>query len=452
MDERRRRRLAQEADQETQPERRGPVRARPTGQGGSREVEERRPPASPAESVVRPQLWAHVVISTLTLCAGAGVLLGGDWIDRFRPEFADVFGLQAGRLVRLFPAVCLFVAAQLAYINLWYRVRSRKDFSGRYRVWYFVVPAWLLFCVCTATDAHHMAARLANARWPLPFQNAELLWWMTPTGVALVTFARLLSHEMRRTTGGMLFLWTATITALVNAAVLLGRPMLSEGHALMLVEQGAALLWPASLMLSMLYFARYVIHVSSEPTELLDEEEADSEETEPRPGFFSRWRESRREAKARRAELKAKRAAEKAQRAAEKPAARTEAREKKEAEKKEAAARAAEKKAAAAKSAAAKKPVAAKSEAAASKQAASEASTNRPQKAEPQPAKSSSPAERDGGEDSAKRAPAAKVTRTDRAEPAHDDFDADEDDSMQRLSKKERRRLRKLRRQQANAH
>lgn len=431
VDERRRRRLAQEADLEPQPERRGPVRAR--AESGSRKVEERRPPASPAESIVRPQLWAHVLITMLTMMAGAGLLLGGDWIDRHRPDLAQSFGLQAGRLVWLFHVGCLLLASQLAYINLWYRVRSRKDFSGRYRVWYFVVPAWLVFCACVATDGHHLLARAANARWPLPLQNAELLWWMTPTGVVLVTFARLLSHEMRRTRGGMLFLWTATIAALVNAAVLLGRPMLGESHSVLMIEQGLALLWPASLMLSMMYFARYVIHVSSEPSEACAEAETFDEESERRPGFFSRWRESRRKAQARRTEKRAKRAEEKARLASEKAAARAEA--------KKQAAEAAEKKKSTAKQQAgsAKKPVSA---APASKP---------PAKVDDEESGSSSRAKPARGERSAKPTRPAKVTRRDPPETPSRAGDIDEDESMQGLSKKERRRLRKLRRQRANA-
>ena len=268
MDERRRRRLAQEVDQETPAERRNPPRA-PSAH--STPPKEPRPPfipASPVESVIRPQLWVSVLFTLLALTAWAGILALGDWIDGTHAALSAAFGLQDGLLVRSLRAGCLFFAAQVSYVILWHRIRSRKDFSGRYKVWAWVVPTWLVFAFAAATDAHWLAGRAVEARWPLNVRDTAALCWFVPAAAVLLALTRLLGLEMRKCRVSVWCLRLAMLSAAVAGAVVLGGHLFSDARTMVLVGSVSSTLWPVGLLISFWYYARHVIHVTNEPAEL----------------------------------------------------------------------------------------------------------------------------------------------------------------------------------------
>lgn len=259
LDDRRRRRLAQNAEAV---ERRPPARPVVAPTATTAEFA-----ASPIESVVRPQVWVNLVQVLLALGLCSGALWLGEWTSTNYPAAAGSFGPQ-GLLLRALPAMCFLFGAQLAAAIHWYRARSRKDFNGRYRVWHFVVPSLLAFGFCAATDAHLVFAHWAQARWNLAGEHAETLLWMVPAGTVLLAMIRLLQTEMRGTGGAAPSLWLATLAAVVNAAVLLKAPAPIGAEQLQLIGRSAAVFWPLGLLLALQVYARRVIYVTNEPCAL----------------------------------------------------------------------------------------------------------------------------------------------------------------------------------------
>ena len=289
VDERRRRRLAQEAEQETLAERRAP--ARPSA-APKRPAAPPRLPESPIESFIRPQFWLNALLVVFGLSVCGGLIWLGDWIDRLHPHLSAAFGLKDGLLHRFLRALSFLAGAQLAIANLWYRARSRKDFAGRYRVWHFVVPAWLLFGLATATDGHWLAAQWIRDHWSLAGEHAVALCWMVPAGVCLLTLTRLLHVEMRGSRGSAVCMWLGTLAAIANAVLLLGASSLTvDGRIAYLVERSAESLWPLAVLMAMVFYARHVIYVTNEPSAPLETAAAAKSD---QPGWFARWRENRR--------------------------------------------------------------------------------------------------------------------------------------------------------------
>lgn len=306
VDERRRRRLAQEAEQETPAERRAPSRAKAVPR---RQVVRIRPAESPLEDFLRPQLWLNVLFAIAALGLCGGLVWLGDWIDRLHPQLAASLGLRNGLLPRLFRCLTFLAGAQLAYAILWYRARSKKDFAGRYRVWHFVVPTWLSFGFATATDGHWLAAQWARQAWSLSGANAAALCWMVPTGIVLLTLTRLLHVEMRGSRGSSACMWLGTIAATLNAVLLLGADMLPiDDRVTYLAERTAESLWPLAVLMAMIFYARHVIYVTNEPAPPPEGSVAPAKD-QIELNWFDRWRERRREAaELRRAEAESRQA------------------------------------------------------------------------------------------------------------------------------------------------
>lgn len=314
VDERRRRRLAQEADQETQPERRSAPRtpsAHPPDAAPEPFV-----PRSPIESLIRPETWVNVLWCLFAITAWGGLLALGHWIDRLHPALSAAFGLQEGLLLRAVRAASLLIAAQLSYVVLWHRSRSRKDFGGRYKVWFWVVPACLVFALCAATDAHWHVGRAVQARWPLDVRDMAALVWIIPSAIVLLALTRLLQIEMRGSRISVGCLWLSTLSAALVAALVLAGHLLSSPETVLLTSAVAVNLWTFALGLSLWQYTRRVLHVSAEAADVRSQVVASGRASGAR-GALLRWWTARAQA---RAELRAARAAERAEKEA---AART---------------------------------------------------------------------------------------------------------------------------------
>lgn len=221
--------------------------------------------SSPADTLISPRLWKHALVGVACALAWAGMLLLGDAADRTDSGLANIIGLQAGHLARFFSTVMLLAAGQLAFINLWYRSRSRKDFNGSYKVWFYTAVGWLTLCAFTATGSHWNLADAVLAGRPVPVWNGRMVVWLIPGAIVAVSLYRLLLREMRDCRGSLCLLRLSGVAALGCVAGLLLGPFLGSPRTQLLWGTGLSSLWHLLLALSMLLHARHVIHVSNEP-------------------------------------------------------------------------------------------------------------------------------------------------------------------------------------------
>lgn len=259
VDERRRRRLAQEADAALDPVTRRRA-ATATDEAGKLPRG-----SSPVDSLISPRLWKHSLVAAAVLLAWGAVLIVGERADQARAGLESIVGLAAGKLTTFFSTVMLLAAGQLAFINLWYRSRSRKDFSGSYKLWFYTAVGWLVLCAFRATGAHWNFADAALAGRPMAIWNARLMLWLIPAAIVVVSLYRLLLREMRDCS---LSLWTLRLSGVAACgaalAVIVG-PLTLSARQELLAAAGMSTLWHALLAVSMLLHTRHVIHVSNEP-------------------------------------------------------------------------------------------------------------------------------------------------------------------------------------------
>jgi hypothetical protein len=264
VDERRRRRLAQEADGQELPELLAARKAAALRAARGEDGHQRRG-SSPADTLISPRLWKHALVGLTAVLSGLAVLLIGDRADQAKSGMESILGLAQGKLSTFFSTVMLLAAGQLAFITLWYRSRSRKDFNGSYKLWFWTAASWLVMCALHACGAHWSLADAVLAGRPMAIWNGRLIVWMIPTAIAVASLYVLLRREMRDCRESLWTLRLACGVALVNASVLLFGQFGLESRVQHLADAGLAMAWHGLLAFSMLLHARHAIHVSNEP-------------------------------------------------------------------------------------------------------------------------------------------------------------------------------------------
>lgn len=218
---------------------------------------------SPVNSIIRPQLWVHWTITILCALAWVGMLYLGDLAERTGAGLRDILGIRSGRLTTFFSTMMLLWAGQLALLIYWYRRKSRNDFAGRYRIWLWIGGMLQLFLVIVATGAHRPFAAYMQRIWPVEVPQYGLICWLVPAATLSVTMYRLLRIELKRHRSGLFLLNVAVSSGTVAALTLIVGGFLPE-RLRDLVQVGSSTLSHLCLATSLLMHARYVVHVSNE--------------------------------------------------------------------------------------------------------------------------------------------------------------------------------------------
>ncbi|MEZ6065511.1 MAG: hypothetical protein R3B90_07310 [Planctomycetaceae bacterium] len=264
VDERRRRRLAQESDALGESQGRRTYREDQDTSAADPPVESRRED-SPADSLISPKLWKHVLLSVIGLIAWGATIYFGDLADQQRTGLQEIVGLKAGKFGRFFSTIALLTAGQLAFITLWYRSRSRKDFNGSYKLWFWVAITWLTIAAFRANGAHWTLADTLLAGESVGVWQLRTLLWLIPCAIAVVAIYRLLLREVRDCKVSLTLLRCSAIVAMASGINSLAGSFLFDSRVELLIGTGTATLWHLLLALSGLFHARHVVHFSKEP-------------------------------------------------------------------------------------------------------------------------------------------------------------------------------------------
>lgn len=265
LDDRRRRRLAQESGREAAPG--APQRQLVAREGEQSaeagDVQRVQSDVVSAESLVPEALWKVSVYAVLGLLAWGG-LVWLNWREGQSAELLNLVSPEHSSAFQFFSVLCLILSSQLAFMIWWYRSRSRKDFGGRYRIWGWAGCFWGMTCVSVGMGLHRSVAALAYARWPVHSWRPELLYWFVPFAIGVLALHQLISQEMRHSRISRL-LWNTTLVWGVFAASLqFGLTYLFRENLRALISVGVASLWHFLISYTFLYHARFVVHVTNE--------------------------------------------------------------------------------------------------------------------------------------------------------------------------------------------
>jgi len=207
------------------------------------------------------KIWGLIGLGCLLWLA---VLSVGVYADAAGTAWRGILGLEAGHTARWFGATCLLAAAQLSFLILWHRSLSRKDFWGRFRLWYWTGLTWLAFCAAEATTLHVVAAQWLEAHYRLKVWNGATVCWMLVAAPIAIGLMRLLRREMHLCRPSSFLLRCSAGAAAVSAVMTLTGPLLPQTSLTALIAAGSTTLWQLLLACSTLMHTRFVIHITNE--------------------------------------------------------------------------------------------------------------------------------------------------------------------------------------------
>ena len=265
VDDRRRRRLAQESmdtTDATPPKRR---REPKTKTVKALPVEQRAVKSDVVadESIIPASIWKALALSGLGFTFW-GILI---WLNLRSNQLTGlelVISPRNGSGFQFLSVLAQLGTAQLSFLIFWYRSRSRKDFGGRYRVWGWAGIFWAITCLFSALKIYQPLASIAAEIWPIHFWRPEVLYWFVPFSIGVLALHQLLAQDMRLSKLSK-SLWAATLTiGLFAGGLTLGLDYLLPESTSQLIHASTVTCWQLMVMTTMLIHARFVVHVTNE--------------------------------------------------------------------------------------------------------------------------------------------------------------------------------------------
>lgn len=267
LDERRRRWLASH-DAEQPPSTRSPK----TGRDSEDIAEAAQVQVThfPVRKVISPKGWKIASVGLVALLVGSALIaasyLGKAHTDALGPGWKRLFPAGGGGLIRFYQAGLMIVSGQVALLIWWVRSRSLRDFDGQYYVWLWAAVSAIFAGLGMFGEWHRAWSETICWLSSTDFPQREVLCWMLPATLAGGVIWRKLRADMRDCRSSSLVLWVVGICYLGACAF---RLRLDQAHLPELTRQqvGASLQMLASVgvFVSFLAHARFVLHVSPEP-------------------------------------------------------------------------------------------------------------------------------------------------------------------------------------------
>ena len=221
--------------------------------------------ALPVSSLLPSRTWVLALLVGCGLLSWAMVVGIGAWLDLQQIDpWREIFGIRSGRFLRFYTTISLLTCSQLSYLILWRRSRSRKDFAGRYRVWFWVGAVCSVFCVATATQFHESLARQLTGRMSLIWMDSATMCWMVPATTMLLSAMHLMRRDMPYRTVSTAWVQVSRCLAIMAGTSLLIGSLIWPEEWVTTINAALSALWPAVFASTLLIHARYVTYVTNE--------------------------------------------------------------------------------------------------------------------------------------------------------------------------------------------
>lgn len=222
------------------------------------------------QALIPRSIWPHIGVALVLAMLAFGSHAALDALPQ--NHIVDISQLRqvVDESQHVMSGLCLFVTMQICVVIRQVRGRSRNDFDGRYRLWNWVVVASGLFCAAVFLNLHHVAGGIVAALLNRPDLVTSSITWQVPVltigGLLLLELGR----EMRehRPTCALLYLsclcylvpLLASIKLFAGSLAML--PPLVAGMPIEMLAFSAANIL---LFTTMSLHARYVVHINPEP-------------------------------------------------------------------------------------------------------------------------------------------------------------------------------------------
>ena len=219
----------------------------------------------PVSSLLPRRTW---VLALLVLCgfmSWATVVGVGAWLDIQQMDpWQDILGIRSGRLLRFYTTIALLTCAQLSYLILWRRSRSRKDFGGRYRVWFWGGAVCSIFCIASATRFHEVYASRLTTGMSMVWVDAGTVCWLVPATTMLLSAMHLMRRDMLDRSASRGWTQVSRGLAVITGFSLIFGSLLWPEEWVAPINAALGALWPTVFASTLLIHARYVTYVTNE--------------------------------------------------------------------------------------------------------------------------------------------------------------------------------------------
>ena len=258
LDERRRRRLAGDAE----PPRR--VTKRRVDAAHVEEPPASREAGSPILTWMPRARWPLAVLTLLSGAALAAAVVLSVWAET-RFQWAGTLGVRSGRLLATLGVGYCFATAVLCYLVFWFRKRSRQDFAGKYRRWLTAAAGFAGLGLLVGTGVHANLGGLLSDRLPPAAWNTPTACWLVPVATAAALVGPTLLCEMMAAGAGALLMLLGGVLAAVVAAVRLVGSLALDPVVCDTVCELACVVSLWALFHAAWWHARHVVRVCNEP-------------------------------------------------------------------------------------------------------------------------------------------------------------------------------------------
>ncbi len=179
-----------------------------------------------------------------------------------------VFDLEQGHLWRFVRGVLFLGAAGLCWLISWFRSASDRDFEGCYKSWYFSSWIFLLFGFVAGCDGHLLFAQIVGDYTQLQQPLLGTLFWAVPMAALMIEPMRCFTLEMWHCRRSCLMLALCSVSVLTYLEMVIpasNEPEIFTAESSRMIAMGASVLAPAFLFSALLSQMYYVMYVSSDP-------------------------------------------------------------------------------------------------------------------------------------------------------------------------------------------
>ncbi len=268
IDDRRRRRIATETEQSTpairaENERAGYLKIRRF------QPDAQEPARSPIVSLLPSSCWRIwlncVGIPSLVL----GLLLCSLSVsERIDAPLRGILDYEQGQAWRFLRGLTLLGCAGLCWLISWFRSASVRDFEGCFKSWYWSGWILLIMGLLAGTDGYVVLGTVLQHYARARIANFTTLAWLIPMLALLIEPLRCFTREMWHCRRSWLGLWASCLAGVVYAWARLEGPHTQGRIAPELLQQTAAIasvMTPSFLFSALLSQVHYVMYVSSDP-------------------------------------------------------------------------------------------------------------------------------------------------------------------------------------------
>ena len=268
VDERRRRRLAADADDAQRVS--GNVPSEPVARSAGQSAGSRSASRFPLRKLISPRLWKLWSVAALGSAAAAAILWASinyaDYADVLGPGFARLFNPGSGRAVDCCLGLILMITGELALLIWWVRSRSPEDFAGSYRKWTWMAAACFAAAIAAMTDGHLAASETILWMASLDFANASRLSWMAPAFLCGAVILSSVRRDMRGCRSSVALLWLSSFAWIAAGVFALRGPLPALSMEWNLGLCPALVMFASlSLFTSLLLHARHVMYETADP-------------------------------------------------------------------------------------------------------------------------------------------------------------------------------------------